>query len=89
MTRPFILLLTLFIGLSSLAPSYSQDIEKPKKAKQKSVKVQPKEQIVYVTRTGAKYHTESCRYLRKSKIPMNLSDAKASYDPCKVCDPAK
>jgi len=47
-----------------------------------------KETIVYVTRTGAKYHRDGCRYLSRSQIPMNLSDAKASgYDSCSVCNP--
>lgn len=46
------------------------------------------DQIVYVTRTGAKYHRGHCRYLRRSKIPMKLRDAvRAGYTPCKVCRP--
>jgi hypothetical protein len=42
---------------------------------------------VYVTRTGEKYHLSDCRYLRKSKIPITLEEAKKSYQPCKVCRP--
>ena len=42
---------------------------------------------VYVTRTGIKYHREDCRYLRKSKIPMALKEAKVNYGACKVCAP--
>jgi endonuclease YncB( thermonuclease family) len=42
---------------------------------------------VYVTRTGAKYHRGSCRYLRKSKIPISLSEAKRRYGACLVCKP--
>lgn len=42
---------------------------------------------VYVTRTGKKYHVSGCRYLRTSKIPMDLSKARRRYDPCKVCAP--
>jgi hypothetical protein len=43
---------------------------------------------VYITATGKKYHLGSCRYLKESKIPISLSDAKAQgYTPCKVCDP--
>ena len=34
---------------------------------------------VYVTRTGKKYHRETCMHLRKSKIPMKLDDAAAQY----------
>ena len=43
---------------------------------------------VYITRTGAKYHEGYCRYLKSSKIPIELYDAKArGYTPCKVCGP--
>ncbi len=41
---------------------------------------------VYVTRTGTKYHAAGCRSLRKSKIPMKLSEAKKQgYTACKIC----
>lgn len=44
---------------------------------------------VYVTKTGAKYHTGSCSHLRRSRIPMSLSDAtNAGYSPCSVCNPS-
>lgn len=43
---------------------------------------------VYVTRTGSKYHRSSCRYLRKSKIAISLSSARAyGYTACSVCRP--
>ena len=43
--------------------------------------------IVYVTRTGSKYHSAGCRYLAKSSIPMKLSEARLRYGPCSVCNP--
>jgi methylphosphotriester-DNA--protein-cysteine methyltransferase len=44
--------------------------------------------IVYVTKTGTKYHRAGCRYLAKSSIPMSLKDAVAKgYGPCSVCKP--
>jgi len=44
---------------------------------------------VYITRTGAKYHTGDCRYLRQSKIAIDLKDAlDQGYTPCSVCGPA-
>lgn len=42
---------------------------------------------VYITRTGKKYHRDSCSYLRYSKIPISLTDAKRGYSPCSVCNP--
>jgi endonuclease YncB( thermonuclease family) len=44
-------------------------------------------ETVYATRTGAKYHRASCRYLAHSQIPMALADAAARYSPCSVCRP--
>lgn len=47
-----------------------------------------KEITVYITKTGEKYHKDGCRYLSKSKIPIDLSVAiAAGYDACSVCDP--
>lgn len=44
--------------------------------------------IVYITRTGKKYHREGCSYLGGSKIPISLKDAcKKSYVPCPGCNP--
>jgi len=43
--------------------------------------------IVYVTRTGACYHRASCSSLSRSKIPMQLSEAKKRYRPCSRCNP--
>lgn len=43
---------------------------------------------VYTTKTGGKYHREGCQYLRKSKIPISLSEAKAQgLEPCSKCHP--
>jgi len=42
---------------------------------------------VYVTRTGTKYHRESCNSLRSSKIEMSLAEAAARYGPCANCRP--
>ena len=41
---------------------------------------------VYITNTGSKYHSAGCRYLKKSQIPMSLSEAKRQgYTACSVC----
>lgn len=45
------------------------------------------DQIVYVTRTGSKYHSAGCSYLKRSSIPMKLSEASAKYSPCSRCAP--
>ena len=50
----------------------------------------PVEVVVYVTKTGEKYHSDGCQYLRKSQIPISLADAKAGgYTPCSKCHPPR
>ena len=43
---------------------------------------------VYITKTGSKYHSAGCRYLKSSKIAIDVDDAIAQgYDACSVCNP--
>jgi len=71
------------------APASVQQPSEPAKAVAATPPAQTNKQeiTVYVTKTGAKYHRDGCRYLSKSKIPMSLSAAKRSYGPCSVCGP--
>lgn len=69
---------TLLKSLNISAPSSSSSSSDSKK----------KETTVYITDTGEKYHRGSCRYLRKSKHSISLSEAKSmGYTPCSVCKP--
>ncbi len=44
--------------------------------------------IVHITRTGHKYHRGGCRYLSRSDIPVERSEAEArGLTPCSVCNP--
>ncbi len=44
--------------------------------------------IVYITKTGSKYHRHSCMHLRYSAIPIERYKAlQINYEPCKVCRP--
>lgn len=45
--------------------------------------------IVYVTKTGSKYHLAGCNSLSKSALPIKLGDARRDYRPCSVCNPPK
>lgn len=62
-------------------------VRSPSEGSQVKDKSQESTIIVYVTRTGAKYHRAGCRYLSKSQIPMTLEEAKKIYTPCSVCRP--
>jgi len=44
--------------------------------------------VVFVTKTGSKYHREDCSTLRSSKIETTLGKAVAEgYEPCELCRP--
>ncbi len=45
------------------------------------------EEIVYVTRTGTRYHGESCGRLARSAMPVKLGEAGKRYLPCTLCRP--
>jgi len=42
--------------------------------------------IVYITKSGEKYHRAGCACLSKSKIPLEDSK-KEGYTPCTKCNP--
>ena len=44
------------------------------------------EQLVYLTRTGTKYHRDGCRFLARSQVPIALKDV-GSHEPCSLCKP--
>jgi len=47
-------------------------------------------QTVYITKTGEKYHKESCQYLKYSKIEIDLAKAvELGKTPCSVCKPPR
>jgi hypothetical protein len=44
--------------------------------------------VVYITKTGSKYHTERCSSLRSSKIAITLGEAVSRrFEPCQLCRP--
>ena len=46
--------------------------------------------VVYRTKTGKKYHLGGCRYLKRSKAAIELTDAQAAgLTACSVCRPPK
>lgn len=76
------IILSLLIGLCLFAsPVFSNNFTE-------THLVQKKETAIYLTKTGSKYHTGTCRYLSKSKIASTKKDAIAGgYGACKVCKP--
>ena len=49
------------------------------------------EVVVYITRTGRKYHTYDCSFLKQynieNKFAILLDKAEKDYDPCGICNP--
>lgn len=51
-------------------------------------KINDAEKIVYISKTGKKYHLENCRTLRGEKEAIDLNEAiKTGYEACKICNP--
>ncbi|MDR2923986.1 MAG: hypothetical protein LBU85_11685 [Treponema sp.] len=47
-----------------------------------------KDTVVYITKTGAKYHRENCSSLSRSKIQTSLGSAVSrGFGPCSRCNP--
>ena len=64
-----------------------QQTEEKSDAESQSTQQQNEDPVVYITNTGSKYHSSSCRTLKKSKIERHLSEVKGSYAPCGICNP--
>ena len=51
-------------------------------------KMEDIEKVVYIAKTGKKYHLENCRTLRGEKEAIDSNEAiKNGYEACKVCNP--
>lgn len=67
---------------SKPAPVYTPPVQ------QNTPQTDPISYTVYVTKTGDKYHRDGCRYLKKSKLTIDRSNAIAQgYSACSVCNP--
>ena len=60
--------------------------EQERIAQEQAAQQSQEDPIVYVTNTGAKYHSAGCRTL-KSKIEKHLSEVRGYYEPCGICNP--
>lgn len=71
---------------SSTKSSTSNTVTSTQNTQNSTTKQNTNSNIVYVTKTGTKYHKSNCSYLKNSKIEMSLTDAKAQgYTPCSRC----
>jgi micrococcal nuclease len=46
------------------------------------------DEVVYVTRTGTKYHRAGCRALAKSATAIRLGEVAGKYEACELCRPS-
>jgi hypothetical protein len=45
-------------------------------------------QTVYITKSGSKYHSDGCSYLKKSSTPIDIKEVVSKgYTPCSRCKP--
>jgi micrococcal nuclease len=72
----------------SITTEAIKSADKVEKAETEQPSNQNQRDIVYITKTGSKYHRAGCRYLSKSAIPITRQEAIAKgYTPCSVCKP--
>ena len=72
----------------STAQESTQAVSESKEttAKAAASSAQAEQGIYYITDSGEKYHIGSCGYLKNSRNPISLSEAKArGYTPCSRC----
>ena len=67
------------------------DAKNPEENTEKSPEVQASEDdIVYITKSGKKYHTVDCPHLKKSKLATTIAEATNSgLTACSSCNPDK
>lgn len=78
------LVTTVVALLLVLTPAITVPAQTPAPRQQ----IQNKEQTVFITRTGRKYHRAGCSYLAYSRYPLSLKEAQQrGYGPCKAWHP--
>gem|GEM_PF-2367181 len=81
-----VLLLASCVSVSALRGGYVVRGELPKPSDIASY--YSNETIVYVTKSGTRYHKEGCAFLKSSKIMISLEQAKKEgLAPCSRCHP--
>ena len=82
MVRKLFLTLVTFLCLAAMPAVVPAQQPAPQKT------ADTKAVTVYITRTGKKHHRDGCRYLKNSRIPVTLKDAKTrGYTPRSICRP--
>ena len=80
-----VLLSILVLGLLSLSFPAASVYAKRHHSASSSTQI---ENVVYITRTGHKFHRAGCRYLKYSHTEIDWDEAiRLGYEPCKVCRP--
>ena len=77
---------TIHYHFNFLTLNQNQELILPMNAAAMSDGIDFKEDTVFITNYGEKYHLEGCLHLKKSKFGISLEDAlKKGYEPCKNC----
>ena len=72
------------VSEASEAEKPSEDIIKPHEPSE----IKSENRMVYVTKSGEKFHNEDCSALSKSKMEIDYNEAlEKGYTPCGKCEP--
>ena len=69
------------------AEQQQEEAQKEKQEEQREEQQASDDPVVYITENGEKYHRDTCRMLKDSKIEKHLSEVAGSYGPCGICRP--
>ncbi len=86
----FQLLVMAFMSITATfypTPTMAQTMTDPVRKLTPEAPIAEKEHTVFITKTGSKYHADDCRYLSRSKIPIELKSTSGFYQPFSVCNP--
>lgn len=79
----FITVLAVALLLLPVAPSVVHAKKKSDTSQTATI-----QNVVYITKTGHKFHKAGCRYLKYSRTEIDRDEAlRLGYVPCKVCRP--
>jgi len=82
------IILCMLLVFSFSIVSCTDKTDVPPKTDRTELTEEDLEEIVYITMSGEKYHTEICQFVRMERTAITKGEAiDRNYEPCKRCKP--
>jgi hypothetical protein len=86
--KRILIIATLLFSAALMTVGSAVDAQTTHSYRAPAAVIMTRQNTVYITRTGERFHRDSCRHLAKSKIAIKRKDAiSQGYTPCKICKP--